>query len=124
MTAPGEGREFSMGEFLRDVLREGADIKELYHAGGLPTYERYSARLDEAARKREAEYNNRRAPITDAELMRAARVLFAQSYRTRHAGAGGFDALPISSAHDFVLTQKDMLTMARAILNAARGEGK
>jgi len=40
--------------FLRSVLEQGAAIQQDYAAGKYSNYEEYAARIDEAAREREA----------------------------------------------------------------------
>jgi len=51
---PSKQRPFSLWSFLRDVLSQGATI-QLDYRQGARQYEEFSARLDEAAREREAE---------------------------------------------------------------------
>lgn len=45
-------RSFSLWSFLRNVLEQGAAINQDNMAGKFPTYEHWSARMDEAARER------------------------------------------------------------------------
>lgn len=44
--------EARMWSFVRSVLSQGTSIQQDYMAGKYPTYEHYSARLDEAGRER------------------------------------------------------------------------
>ncbi len=48
-------RPFSLWSFLRNVLMQGAAIEQDSVQGRFETYEHFSARMDEAAREREAE---------------------------------------------------------------------
>lgn len=60
-------RSFSMWSFLRNVLMQGATIRQDYDAGKYGSYEEYSARVDEAAREREAQFDAETATPQAAE---------------------------------------------------------
>ena len=73
---PSKQRPFSLWSFLRDVLSQGATI-QLDYRQGARQYEEFSARLDEAAREREAELRAQLSrgaqPVeTTPELLKAA----------------------------------------------------
>lgn len=54
--------EFSSWSFLRAVLEQGMAIQQDYTAGKYPDYEHLSARLDGAARERDAQLEKARKP--------------------------------------------------------------
>lgn len=49
-------REGKLWSFFRRLMTQGGDIQMDYNAGKYPSYEHYSARLDEAARERTDEF--------------------------------------------------------------------
>lgn len=51
--------------FFRRLLEQGMAIQRDDAAGKYPTYEHLSARLDEAARERDDEWNRRPTPAAD-----------------------------------------------------------
>lgn len=98
-------REFSLWSLLRAVLEQGAAINQDSMAGKYPTYEHWSARMDEAARERADELEQ--ALTAELDRLRAqldaiwgnCRVVFYPSmgdprgdYPFEHAPGAGKDS--------------------------------
>jgi hypothetical protein len=58
-SAPETVDEGRLWSFLRDVLSQGMAIEKDMQNGAYPSYEHFSAHIDEVARKRAAEFAER-----------------------------------------------------------------
>jgi hypothetical protein len=80
-------RSFNVWSFCRTLLSQGMAIQQDYETGKYRTYEEVSARLDEAAREREAEAAAWNARQLDPATLALARLgaVFAQAELDGHA---------------------------------------
>lgn len=120
---PQEARETPVDwSFIRRVLEQGAAIQQDYAAGKYPTYEHYSARIDEAARERLATIS---APVEPREIptVRRWNAKYPGISMLEHNGdlvRSGFGPYVLAEDYDRLSRMLAAIEKARAIERKAR----